>query len=242
MRLSRLLAVGLSLLATSSLRADFIDPGLPGATTYDGWANLTAENISEYPGFMGLDPWPGPIGSNQPGSGDAEFNKISGYGYPAGQSIYSFGPGTFSISDDTPLENLSTIVFQIDIGSGEEGLTLTDGPAFSFNGGAQNIEAAFFRIISAVPGDPGPFGDPVVRYTYAWQWNLSSIPDINSFQINWSVISHAQTYALQLNQGDTFVQVIPEPSTWALMGLGLGGMLVVVWRRKVGRVGHASLP
>jgi hypothetical protein len=27
---------------------------------------------------------------------------------------------------------------------------------------------------------------------------------------------------------------VPEPSAWALMGLGLGGLLVRHWRRRVG--------
>src|SRR5690554_5138230 len=118
-----------------------IDPQLPGQTSYDGWlpfwnedngkrtSSLTQTYNPGYPKHPGSDPWPNPITSKQGSAGhDAGLMKIAngtrGGAYPGDSSLYfgglgsvvnNFG-GTVSVFDDTPVANLATVVFQIDIG------------------------------------------------------------------------------------------------------------------------------
>ncbi len=214
------------ILACTTARADFLDASLGGDTQTDGWENLTAANNPGYGSFPGAASWPAPIGSNAAGSGDAEFNKISGNGYPAGSSVYApFTNTVFRISDNTAVANLETVVFQIQIGTAY-GLDLTSAPTLSYNGGSQALTATFSQLVSSVAnGDFG--GSPTNLNTLAYQWDLSSVSEeITSFAIDWTVASHTQTYALQMDQGSVMSQLVavPEPGTYAIAG----GLLLLV--------------
>lgn len=234
-----------------------VNPGLSGTTQYDGWLGLTAGNNPGYPGFPGTAPWPGPIGSNQAGSGDAGLlkiaNGIGGAPYPASGSIYYGGfsgdvnnnGGTLAVSDNTPVANLANVVFQIQIG---EAWTYDFfnhvQPTLSYNGGAQDIAATGSFVLEKFYNGTVtmPTGDEdVFINTYLLQWDLSGISGpITDFSIQFTGVQHAQLYSLRLDQSDVYipygdvVATTPEPSTQALMGMGFAALPLLRRIRKRG--------
>ena len=220
---------------------------LSGNTQNDGWTNpaLTAAANPGYGSFPGSGAWPAPIQSNV--GGDAYLSKVSngtgGGPYPASGSIYFGGfsgdanvnGGTLSVTDATPLANLQTVVFQIEIGEAST-YDFYNGvlPTLSYNGGTQFLTADYVSLSQVFNGTVEmPTGtEPIYINTYALQWDLSGISEtISTFSISFSGVQHSQVYSMQLDQSDTMTQAVPEPSTYALMALGAG---VVCWhlRRK----------
>lgn len=231
--------------------AYFVDPALPGSTQFDKWTALTAGSNPGYPGFPGSGAWPGPIGSNAPGSGDAGLlktaNGTGGAPYPAGGSIYYGGfsgdinnnGGRLAVQDATPVANLANVVFQLDIGEAWTYDFYNDVlPTLSYNGGAQNIAPTANFLLEAV--DNGtvtmPTGEETVYInTHLLQWDLSAIGDaITSFSVEFNGVQHAQLYGLQLDQSDEFVAYapVPEPTTLSLAALTGVGMLAIRRRRR----------
>lgn len=244
LRLPLLAAAVAGLIGTTS-RAEVVDPGLTGVTQYDGWDDLTAGNFPGYGSFPGSSPWPSPMGSNQPGSGDAGFNKLSGNGYAAGSSIYVGGfsstpntlGGTFAVADSTPVAGLETVVFQLEIGEAF-GFDLFDdaSPTLSYNGGSQALTATPVLVdqiqngtfTNPVTGQP----EPVFINTWLFEWDLSGVVDpIDSFQVSFSAVQHSQIYALRLDQSDT-LRLVPEPASLGLMGLGAASVALIYRRRR----------
>jgi len=178
-----------------------------GNTSYDGWEDLTGNN----PDTIG---WPGGIPSNTTQSGDAELVRISGEPFPAWGSIYfpsmtlnenELG-GTLAITDRTPLNGVRTIVFQVKIGEGllHDFHTPNGYPAIKINQMGSYIAPTFSTRMNQVPN--GSYGlsetedYPIYINTWAFQWNLDQGVSVASFQIKFSAVTHAQVYALQLDQ------------------------------------------
>jgi len=88
-----------------------------------------------------------------------------------------------------------------------------------------------------IPMPTGPNGEnvdePIYINLYGFQWDLSDYSNITAFTVTFDVVEHTQFYAAQLDQSDTFTQVIaspvPEPSAALLAGL-LG--VIPLLRRK----------
>lgn len=236
---------GASLVLTAS--AAPIPIALSGNTQNDGWTNaaLTSAANPGYGSFPGSGAWPAPIPSNV--GGDASLNKVSngtgGGPYPASSSIYFGGfsgdlnvnGGTLAVTDSTPVANLQTVVFQIEIGEAST-YDFYNGvlPTLSYNGGTQMLTADYISLTQVYNGTVEmPTGEePVYINTYALQWDLSGVSEtISSFTISFTGVQHGQVYAMQLDQSDMMTQAVPEPSTYALMALGAG---VICWhmRRK----------
>jgi len=191
-----------------------------GSSSFDGWANLTSANFFGYGGFPGNSPWPAPIGSNVAGSGDADLLRLAGSPVgggpvPMSESIY-FGSfvhptntlgGTLSVREISPISGLRTIVFQIQIGeaSGYDFLSPTGVPSVKLNGSSSGLPAtytnrvALFTNGTAVNQATGQ-EEPLLVNTWAYQWNLTNGTPVTSFQIEFSAVTHAQVYALRLDQ------------------------------------------
>ena len=192
-----------------------------GSSSFDGWINLTGANFTGYGGFPGNVTWTAPIGSNQVGSGDADLSRVvgspSGGGpYLASDSIY-FGNiaqipnalgGTLRVTDTTPLTSLKTVVFQIQIGEavGYDFHEPAGLPVLKVNGQTIAISASFEPVLLGRYQN-GTFlspeteqDEPVYVNTWAFQWNLDQGVTVDSFQIEFSAVTHAQVYALQLDQ------------------------------------------
>lgn len=214
------------LLATATTASAALSITLPGNSEESIWQDMNATNYGASTGVnygTATNPWLNPIA---PDSGSALFDKVSGGGYPASASIYNTDvSGSYAITDSAPISDLATLVFQIDQGAftGEAPIV----PVLSYNGGSQAL-VADYTLTTA--GDYDNMGSPSVLL--AFQWDLSGILDpITSYTIDWTSGVHGSNFYMQINTGDTFAQVVPEPSTYALIaGLGVAGLLI--FRRK----------
>jgi len=210
-----------------------------GSSGSDAWVNVNSANFSGYGGFPGNSPWPAPIGSNGTGSGDADLSRVAGSPTGGGpflssSSIY-FGNyaqipnalgGTLRVSDSTPLANLKTLVFQIQIGEAT-GYDLYSAPTLKINGGSSVVNILFSGILNRYQS--GTFfspatelDEPVYVNTRGYQWDVSSLGAVTSFAIDFSGVTHSQIYGLQLDQSSSVFStaVIPEPNVGGLILAG----------------------
>ncbi len=231
--LSLTFIAGVSLALTLQAAPVAID--LDGNTQNDRWTNsaLTSGANPGYGTFPGSGNWPAPIQSNV--GGDATLNKTAngagGGPYPASGSIYFGGfsgdqnvnGGTLAVTDNSPVANLQTVVFQLEIGEASTH-DFYNGvlPTLSYNGGNQMLSADYISLSQVFNGTVEmPTGtEPLYINTYGLQWDLSGISEtITSFTISFNGVQHAQVYSMQLDQSDTFTQAVPEPSTYALFAV-----------------------
>lgn len=210
-----------------------------GSSGSDGWVNVNSANFSGYGGFPGNTAWPAPIGSNKFGSGDAVLDRVAGSPTGGGPflssgSIY-FGNyaqipnalgGTLRVTDPTPLADLKTLVFQIQIGEAT-GYDLYSAPALKINGGSSIVNPLFSGILNrfqngTFPSPATGLDEPVYVNTRGYQWDVSSLGAITSFAIDFSGVTHSQVYGLQLDQSSSFFStaVIPEPNVRELVLAG----------------------
>ncbi len=188
---------------------------LPGITETSSWElNRTKYPSVTYNSFgNAANPWASPA---IPTSGDSSalFDKISGSGYMGASFMYTATVlGGFRIYDESPVANLRMVIMQGNISD-----VFEDLPILNFNGGNQSIPASFSTI---VPGANYP--------DRAWQWDLSGvIGPIDRYEILFS--GHFAATSLRVDSGDTFLQVIPEPSS-ALLGCGALASTLIRRRR-----------
>ena len=232
------------------LQANIASLALPGTSEFDAWENLsntnaqvaaaaaTTDTSDDFPGFPGSSPWPTALLPDGAGSaGNAGFNKLSGGGYPASEAIYNFPgfsppfiPGDYSVDNSALLAGLETLIFQIDVGGGEGFFDAV--PILSLNSGASQL-AADFTSTSAGRSFTNPQdGTTQTTTVFAYQWDLSSAGAISDYSIQWGSAAHSTIYAMQLDSGDSFVQVVPEPSAFAAIAGALALGLVAVHRRR----------
>lgn len=228
-----------------------------GTTSYSSWSNLTTANYTGYGSFPGNSPWPAPILASD-GSTSASLNRIAGSptgGGPfiSGSSIY-FGNfaqvpnalgGTLQISNNAPLSDLRTLVFQLQIGeaTGFDFFEPSGFPLLSINGGSAQA-ALFTNLVTRFQNGTFPSpetgqDEPVWVNTWAYQWNLSGSPVVSSYALNFSAVTHAQVYALRVD-GTSVLQsaaVVPEPGVFHL--LAIGGLVLGVFLARKRRHAHS---
>lgn len=223
-------AIAAAALFATSAEAAFVSINLPGTGVQDNWTGLTATNYPGYPTYTTSgNAWPSHIAATS-GTGGGSLNKVSGLGFPSnGGGIYvggmTSGTGTYAISDSVALAGLETVVFQLEIeGVGADWTDVLQGLSLSYNGGVQALTYQYSQVVSAI-NTGTMFGQPSTRFTLAYQWDLTAIVGpVSSFNIAWTGAEHSIASNIQMNQGDTMLQVVPEPSTWLLFGLGVAAI------------------
>ena len=177
---------------------------------------------------------PSTIASNL-GSGSSTLWKSSGYGYVGGESIHQGLPsasiipgGNFEV-ESLAIADLETLVFQVNA-TDRAGDVFSAFPTLSF--GSTTISADFSSLYLQVYKGIS-FGEAQYYNYYAFQWDLSDyvFAGGESLSINWTGLTNSGVFGLQLNQGDTFVQVVPEPSTWVMLLAGVGVVAYLKRRR-----------
>lgn len=193
---------------------------LPGISENAVWNGLSSANHT--PNATTTNPW-GPVAAT---GANVTLSKLSGPGYFYGSGIYGWhtGPSTYSVDGVSSLTDVATVVFQARLGAAPTQLTL------SYNGGSQQLIADLTQKVLFGSGS-GP--SPTTIDDYAWQWDLSGITEeITSYSITMTVPSSTVIYSsspLQIDAGDTFVAVVPEPSS---MLLGVAALALTVTRRR----------
>ena len=189
---------------------------LPGTAETSSWVlNRTNYPSVTYNTFgTAANPWGAPAIPTS-GNSSALFNKVSGRGYMAATFMYTATVvGSFRVHDESPLADLETVILQGAISDPFESM-----PVFNFNGGSQAIPANFSAM---VPGTNYP--------GRAWQWDLSNVAgSIDRYEILFS--GHFAATSLRVDSGNTFFQVIPEPSSALLACAALG--FTLIRRRRV---------
>lgn len=215
-----------------------IVPILDGTTDSSSWSDLTFMNYPAYPDFADQgqgdfdDLWPAPISPTAGTTADIGFNKVSGGGYPASSAIYKHTvPGTFIVTDASPLADLETVTFQLDMAPGNGFFIAT--PTLNYNGGTQGLLPDFNE--QGAGNFTASFGpDTFPTSLFGYQWDLTSLGTISDFEIVWTAADFSSTYELQLDSSDTFggnaISAVPEPAAGALLA-GLAVVLLATRRR-----------
>lgn len=219
-----------------------VNPGLAGATSYDGWTSLSRYTYPGFPGFPGISDWPRPLVSLAPGSGDAEITRLAsaadgtGGAYPAEESLYFFSflqipnalGGTLRVADPTPLGGVKTVVLQMQIGEveGYDFVSPGGAPALKVNGetvGRASLPPVLISRFQSgtFPSPETELDEPVFVNTWGFQWDVSSVGPVNSLQIDFSAVTHAQIYEVRLDQSDVAQsRAVFIPRFLALAGMG----------------------
>ena len=222
--------------------AQLVDPGLAGATSYDGWTNLSRYTYPDFPGFPGTTDWPRPLAPLAPGSGDAEISRLTpaadgtGGAYPAEESLYFFSflhipnalGGTLRVGDATPLGGVRTVVLQMQIGEveGYDFVSPGGAPALKVNGetvGRASLSPVLLNRFQSgtFPSPETGLDEPVFVNTWGFQWDVSSLGPISFLGIDFSAVTHAQIYAVRLDQSDVAQSgAVFIPRFLALSGMG----------------------
>ncbi|MDR5171690.1 PEP-CTERM sorting domain-containing protein [Methylobacillus flagellatus] len=215
--------IGTSLLAVASLAQanathdSFID--IADSVSFDGWNQLNRNRVDANGNADPLTSAQLAAGTagNVAGSGDALLTLISGSYYPAGAGLY--GDGSITFTDNTIASNISSIAFQGIINDFDGSFGGTPfSLSLSYNGGDQALAGTLVNSI-----DTGTSAD-----YYYFSWDLSGISTpITSYTLNFN-IGFSQSLAFQIDQ----VAAVPEPSTYAMLMLGLGAVGFAARRRK----------
>ncbi|WP_341407470.1 hypothetical protein [Luteolibacter soli] len=166
------------------------------------WGNLTGENPTR-----------------TPSSGSGGTINISSSAFQGSFGFYSFTADYTVTATQTASFDIASVVWQIE-GSPNPDLAwpYNGGPFITVTteSGSQVIAPIAFKSGNSELRDNfGP--DPILYTAYAWQWNLSSINEtITSITLSAPIGIHTSVTASQIDVGNSFVQVIPEPSALLL--------------------------
>jgi uncharacterized membrane protein len=225
--------------------AQIVPVNLGGTSDSDGWNNMNTYGFPNYPVYPGSSAWPQPMGSNMAASGDAELQRMSGGTttggpFPAEEALY-FGSfrqvpndlgGSLRIEDRTPVSGVKSVVLQIQIGEAEgyDFLSPSGVPVLKING--QTLGRASMTPVRVNRYQNGVFespqtglDEPVYVNTWGFQWDVSTLGAISSIQIDFSAVTHAQIYAMRLDQSSAALTSSVFAATSETRIIGLSGNL-----------------
>jgi hypothetical protein len=113
------------------------------------------------------------------------------------------------VADPTPLGGVKTVVLQMQIGEveGYDFVSPGGAPALKVNG--ETVGRASLSPVLINRFQSGTFysevtelDEPVFVNTWGFQWDVSSLGSISSLGIDFSAVTHAQIYAVRLDQSD----------------------------------------
>jgi len=172
--------------------------------TTTAWENLTYSNPSQ-----------------TPSSGTGGTIGYSVTAFPGSYGFYSYSSDYTVTATQIASFDIASVVWQIECSPNPDegyGWPYAGGPVLTVvtGSGTRMIEPIAF-----LAGDSElrqNYGSSFINYTaYAWQWNLSSIEEtITSITLTAPISIHTSVSASQIDVGDAFVQVIPEPSSLLL--------------------------
>lgn len=200
---------------TSSNQPDFVAASPGGGTLYTDQAILEGTNNS---------------GSN---TGAVWTSTISS-GTNQGSGLYGdyyytfFSTPAISISTTNVLAGVDTITFTL-----VSNATFTSSSVgLTFNGTQTAND-----FDSEMVGYDSEFN--VNIYLYTWTWDVSTVTSTGSFSLDWTTPGYHTAYF-----SAEVIQAVPEPSTYALMALGLGFFGFGIRRKlkKARDAGSARLP
>lgn len=214
-----ILACSTGAYAYSSLLAPI---SLAGDSYNVTWTNLSSTN-------------PGLAFNSGASTGTASLAATGAFSATLG--LYSL-TGNYSFTIDTTTAfSPEHVVLQYVGGSNPDFdyLTFNGGPVLTYTLGDGSGQATI--TASAVLAGPLIYPDspvgPVSFYTWAWEWDLSSVTGtITGISISTSVPIHTSTTGIRLDVGSSFVgSAIPEPSAFAAFA-GFGALIVSLFRRR----------
>jgi hypothetical protein len=199
------------------------------SNSFDGWVNMNNSNSD-------FSNWPTtPAESNASNSGDAKLVRVSGSAIFASRSLYFLSyqqvanalGGTLRVSDPTPVAGVKTITLQVEIGEAVGyGFQRPGGyPVLKINGQPATYAPAHAMLLNRYDNgeyeSPETGWEPVYVKTLGYQWNVESLGPINSLQIDFSAVTHAQIYEVRLDQSDVAQSgAVFVPRFLALAGIG----------------------
>lgn len=215
------MVVAALVLTGAASRAQFYEFTFPGESSFDGWENLNSSTFP-YGWFPGSAAWPGPVGSNAEGSGDADLIRVAGAngGGPffASDSLYFGGVnptpntlgGTLRVADATPVAGVRTIVFQIQTGEAyAHDFHLPSGlPVLKLNGSTNGVVPASIAVLNRFYD--GEFdvdedqSEAMFVNTWGFEWHLPE-GEVTSFAIDFSAVMHARIHRMRLDQSSAVV-------------------------------------
>ncbi len=178
----------------------------------------------------------------------ANLNPAQGAFVTSGGSIYSFATDfdfTLNLGFDTgAVTDITNVTFQLrSLGDPTDGGGVL--PTLSYNGGAQNLAADFNtdlflqNALFFVPAE-GEFQNVTIT-EYLLQWDLSAIgDDIESITFNWTQPESIGVRDVRIDVSEAaFVEVVPEPSTYAAL-LATTALALTLLRRRFRKAAHPS--
>jgi hypothetical protein len=168
------------------------------------WENLTGSNLSRTP---------------TSGTGGTINHSASAFQGTFG--FYSFTADYTVTATQTATFDISSVVWQIECSPNPDlawPYPQNGGPVLTVvtsSGSQVVVPIAYREGNSELRSNFGP--DPIPYTAFAWQWDLSSISDtINSISLSAPISVHTSVSASQIDVGNAFFQVIPEPSSLLL--------------------------
>ena len=208
------------------------------------FSGLDRNVYTTYPGSLpGTANWPSPISANG-GVTSVTLNRPSGGGSTdflhdadGNGGIYSFMSNTnYMVTQTSPLSSLSSITFQLYMAQGSDpGATSnfyfgTPTLTLSLVGGGTATPTLGTPSLSAGTTGSSAFG-PTTLKNLTLNWDVSGVSTpVASYTVSFQTAQHAIAYGMDLTEVST--QVVPEPSTWALLVAGFAGLLYFGHRRR----------